>query len=395
MTGRLPKGWKQDRLDAVAELERSTVVPQDIREGTKYVGLEHIESSGAFLDVPEVETGELASNKFAFTDQHVLYGKLRPYLTKIARPDFSGVCSTEIIPIRTNGRIIRDYLYYYLRQPSMVALANARTAGANLPRLSPTDLASFPITYPEVPSEQRRIADILNEADALRRKRAEAIQLANDLVPSIFDGMFGGSVTKSKKWPVVELGDLFAIPPNYGTMIPPAESGEWLDLRVINIQDGELELTDRKYVYLPAGMISRHEVRDGDLLLARAIGSRQHLGKCFIARPGSEKWAFDSHLMRVRFDVDQVLPDYVHAYLTSHVGRAEFLRNTRRSAVQYNINTKEMARIRIPKPPHTVQEEFLDRAHAVQEVAQRQRESRCELDNLIHSLLQRAFRGEL
>ena len=71
-------------------------------------------------------------------------------------------------------------------------------------------------------------------------------------------------------------------------MIPPTESGKWLDLRVINIQDGELDLTDRKYVNLPADMIPRHEVRDGDLLLARAAlaaqGSR-HPGRFQPALP--------------------------------------------------------------------------------------------------------------
>ena len=98
-------------------------------------------------------------------------------------------------------------------------------------------------------------------------------------------------------------------------------------------------------------MVERHGVRDGDLLLVRAIGSLDHLGKCFVAYPGRQKWAFDSHLMRLRFDQIRVHPEFVYHFLTSPVGQHEFLKHSRRSAVQFNINTKELARIRMPLPP--------------------------------------------
>ena len=73
-------------------------------DGTTYVGLEHITSDGAFLNVQTVANGELASVKFRFTEKHILYGKLRPYLSKIALPHFSGVCSTDILPILPGDR---------------------------------------------------------------------------------------------------------------------------------------------------------------------------------------------------------------------------------------------------------------------------------------------------
>jgi type I restriction enzyme S subunit len=107
------------------------------------VGLENIESGGSFVNVRTVANGELASNKFTFTERHVLYGKLRPYLAKIARPSFDGICSTDILPILPGPELDRDYLTHFLRQPTMIELANSRAAGANLPRLSPKALAEF------------------------------------------------------------------------------------------------------------------------------------------------------------------------------------------------------------------------------------------------------------
>ena len=92
MSRRPAKGWRTASLADVAEIDRTTVTADKIETGTTYVGLEHIDADGSFVGVSEVEAGFLASSKFAFGPGHVLYGKLRPYLRKIARPSFAGVC---------------------------------------------------------------------------------------------------------------------------------------------------------------------------------------------------------------------------------------------------------------------------------------------------------------
>lgn len=73
-----PRGWVESTLGKLAKIERTTVQPECIQSGTLYLGLEHITSDGQFAEVGSVEAGELASNKFAFNDKHLLYGKLRP-----------------------------------------------------------------------------------------------------------------------------------------------------------------------------------------------------------------------------------------------------------------------------------------------------------------------------
>ncbi len=135
-------------LSDVAVIEREIIDSTAIKTGTLYVGLENIESGGRFVGVRPVDAGELASSKFAFTPQHLLYGKLRPYLAKIARPDFEGICSTDILPVLPGPDLDRSYLAWLLLAPEMVALANSRATGANLPRLSPTALAELRIPLP-------------------------------------------------------------------------------------------------------------------------------------------------------------------------------------------------------------------------------------------------------
>ncbi len=182
--------WPEVALQDVAILERDAVAPDAIEDGTTYVGLEHITTGGDFVNVGTVEGGDLKSTKFAFSPVHVLYGKLRPYLGKIARPDFSGVCTTEIIPIRPGRKLDRSFLVHFLRQPEQIELATARSAGANLPRLSPNELAKFKIPLPPV-SEQRRIAAILDQADVLRAKRRAALAQLDEMAQALFVEMFG------------------------------------------------------------------------------------------------------------------------------------------------------------------------------------------------------------
>ncbi len=201
---------RQAELGDVASIQRHAIHPQSIVAGTHYVGLEHIDGDGEFQGVPQVPAGHLLSTKFAFSSRHLLYGKLRPYLRKIARPHFAGVCSTDILPILPGPDLDRDYLFHFLRQPEIVEYATSRCSGANLPRLSPAALARLSIHLPPL-AEQKRIAAILDKADELRRKRREAIAKLDTLIQSIFLDMFGDPVTNPKGWKVAQMGDLMRI----------------------------------------------------------------------------------------------------------------------------------------------------------------------------------------
>lgn len=142
--------WSSEPLGTVATIERMGVAPENIEPGTVYVGLENISSDGSFEGHRSVQPGDLASQKFRFTEDHILYGKLRPYLAKIACPSFQGICSTDILPIRPGKRLEKRFLLHFLRQPFVVALAASMSAGANLPRLNPKVLEGFKVPMPPI-----------------------------------------------------------------------------------------------------------------------------------------------------------------------------------------------------------------------------------------------------
>jgi type I restriction enzyme, S subunit len=184
--------------------------------------------------------------------------------------------------------------------------------------------------------------------------------------------------------------------PIFGSMVPPSsDRGEWLSLRVANIQDWKLDLSDQRFIDLPSNLIQRHSVSDGDLLMARAIATQEHLGKSIVVHPGKHRWAFDSHLMRLRFDQSKVFPEFIHSLLRTPGGRSLFLGVTRRSAVQFNVNTKEIASLKIPVPPIPAQRDFVQLSKSKDQLALQNFKSLSELDSLFASLQHRAFRGEL
>jgi len=246
--------------------------------------------------------------------------------------------------------VIPQYLHFGLRSSEVRKYIRERCKQAvNQASINQKELGAIRLPVPSL-AEQQRIVDLLTQAESIVRLRREAQKKAAELVPAIFLEMFGDPRTNPKNLPVYAFGDLMLSPPTLGTMAKPSSSkARWLDLRVANIQRGKLTLEDQKWLDLSAQEIDRFQLVAGDVILARAIGSLDHLGKAVVVYPDGD-WAFDSHLMRLRLDPQRILPEWFVPYLSSEGGRAEFLKHTRHSAVQFNVNGKEIRRLHIPLP---------------------------------------------
>ena len=100
-----------------------------------HVGAGNIESqTGVFIDLKTARVEGLISGKFLFDDTKVLYSKIRPYLMKVARPDFNGLCSADMYPLAPiPSEIDRDYLFHLLLSKGFTDYAikgSARTSGS-------------------------------------------------------------------------------------------------------------------------------------------------------------------------------------------------------------------------------------------------------------------------
>jgi type I restriction enzyme S subunit len=353
--------WPTAKLSEVAQIERNGIASEAIETGTKYLGLEHIESGGKILGFADVEAGELASTKFQFTSDHVLYGKLRPYLAKIALPNFDGICSTDIVPIKPKSRLDKRYLAYFLRQPEMVAFANSRAAGANLPRLSPKALADFEIPLPPM-EEQKRIAAILDQADDIRRKRQHAIDRLNQLGQAIFHEMFGDPAMRT-----VSLGEVCQF--QYGNSLPAS------------IRDGI-----GYDVYGSNGVVGSHNkgLTKGPTLI---IGRKGSVGE--INFSDSPCWPIDTTYYVDSSSTQQNLRWLYYALQNLK------LQSLNKATGVPGLNRNDAYRLEIPLPPLEEQNLFADRVQEIDEFLGRMSETLSVNDALFTSLQHRAFAGEL
>jgi type I restriction enzyme, S subunit len=126
------------------------------------VGLEDIESdTGRFIG--STKQRRVKSSTFRFTSKHVLYGRLRPYLNKVLRPDFEGHCSTEIFPLLPTHGTSGAFIQYWLMMDTTVAKINETCTGSRMPRADVEEALGFSLRIPD-PPEQERIVAILDEA---------------------------------------------------------------------------------------------------------------------------------------------------------------------------------------------------------------------------------------
>lgn len=389
------KKFARKRLCEIATIERNVVMPKAISSGTMYIGLEHIATGGEIVGAKPVENAELASAKFHFDRNHILYGKLRPYLAKIALPNFSGVCSTDILPIRPNEQVDRRFICYFLRQPELVKLAASQTSGANLPRLSPSTLEAFEIPLPPLP-EQRRIADILDRADALRAQRRAALAQLDALPQAIFLEMFGDLDTNPNGFPVSSVGELALVQgglqlsssrKNIGASIPY--------LRVANVYRNRLDLSEIKHMKASPNEVARTRLMSGDILVVEGHGNPNEIGRAAMWRGEIETCVHQNHLIRIRVDQASLQPQFLCHLLNSRGGRKHLLRSGKTTSGLNTITVSEVRLAPIFVPPNFLQTEFDVRVKAIERLQSSYSSFLANSDSLFASLQHRAFRGEL
>jgi len=182
-------------LKQVCPILRKSILPEKLDKGLYYVGLEHIESqTGIILQKLNAKSQNLKSNKFLFDADCILYGKLRPYLNKIALPNFEGVCSTDILPLKPErDKANKYYIAYLLKTKNFVDRANSLCAGANLPRLSPKDLENLKIPLPPLPLQQK-FAKIVEQVEKMKENVKETNLNSKMLFDSLMQKAFRGEL---------------------------------------------------------------------------------------------------------------------------------------------------------------------------------------------------------
>ena len=161
----VPAHWKTRRLKTCVA---DTVDMTGEREsGGVYIALEHVESwTGKIVDMDFDTTFESQVKRFRSGD--VLFGKLRPYLAKVTRPDRNGVCVGEFLVLRPrNDNLLPAYLEILLRSKSIVDAIDASTFGAKMPRADWQFIGNMRFPVPPPPEQVVIVEHLQRSATAI------------------------------------------------------------------------------------------------------------------------------------------------------------------------------------------------------------------------------------
>lgn len=241
--------------------------------------------------------------------------------------------------------------------------------------------------------EQQRIAAILQKADRLRRLRRYARQLSNGYLQSVFLEMFKGEREEFKK---EILGDIAEIASGVtkGQNFKGRKTIEVPYLRVANVQDGYLNLTEIKTIQaLPSEVINLH-LKIGDILMTEG-GDYDKLGRGTIWHGEIDPCIHQNHIFRVRLDNKKLIPEFFDTYLLTRCVKNYFLAASKKTTNLATINMTQIKKLPVIMPPMKEQERFAAIYRRNEHFRNQQSESMRQAEHLFQSLLQRAFQGEL
>ena len=288
------------------------------------------------------------------------------------------------------------YVYWMLsstgfrRKLPRITKNSVNQSSFNISSLKMLEIPLPPLT------EQKRIAGILDAADALRAKRREALAQLDTLLHSTFLDMFGDPVTNSMEWEVTTVSRIGSI--QGGLQVTSKRRSLPIEhpyLRVANVFRGFLELDEIKTIRLTESELLRTSLDYEDILIVEGHGNKAEIGRCARWDGSIDQCVHQNHLIRLRCDRSKASPTYVENFINSPGGRRSLTGTSRTTSGLNTISVSKVGGSEIQLPPLDLQHRFASIVESIERQKANQRAYLAELDTLFASLQSSAFQGEL
>ena len=327
----------------------------------------------------------------------------RDVLVSTVRPNLNGAAS---VPAELDGatastgfcvlrprpdKVCWRYLYHWVRSPAFIRDMTRKATGASYPAVSDRIIHDSKIRLPKL-EEQKRIAAILDKADAIRRKRQEAKSEVGELRRATFLDFFGAPALNNREWPTAPIAEVCTKVTDGTHDTPPRLADGVLLITGKNIRPFRVDLTQTDYVspHDHQEIYRRCNPEFGDILYTN-IGVK--VGTA-VMNPFRHEFSMKNvALLKPQYDV--LMSRYLEFLLNDQQFLHKMLASSSKGGAQSFLSLTSIRQARIPVPELSLQKRFEDFANQLSET-----EKRCELheqetDHLFNSLVQRAFNGEL
>ena len=328
----------------------------------------------------------------------ILVSSVRPNLNAVALvpPEFNGaIASTGFCVLRPNAEcVMGKYLFYFSRTPEFIDALCAKVRGAHYPAVSDKEVSGTVIPLPLI-SEQRRIVEILDQADALRKKRTEADAKAARILPALFYKMFGNPLALVNSSNGIPLGNLNVDMQNGFAGGEKDVEGGVPHLRMNNIDAvGVLNLELLRTVPLDRET-ERYRLTERDVLFM-GTNSEDKIGKtCLFWAPDERTYLFSNHLIRLRVSDSRITPEYLAGFLHLLWSKRFFPSIAKRWVNQSAVHQSSLAALRIPLPEERSLKVFTTTYQDLLFLRAKRQHDRKTNDETYAVLLHRAFTGGL
>jgi type I restriction enzyme, S subunit len=361
----------------------------DDREGLNWVKIGDATASGRFIDrtKEKIRPEGLSKTRQVYRGDFLLTNSMsfgRPYIMATDGCIHDGWL---LLRPRDDRLVDRGYFYHLLSSPSIYAQFTSRAAGATVKNLNTEIVSGVRVQLPPL-EEQRRIAAILDKADALRQKRKRAIALLDGLPGSIL-----ASLVASHTESTFPLGDALTFVTSGGRNWSQYvfEIGPRF-IRSFDVQLNSISDDEVVRVRPPQNAEARRTAtKHGDVLLT-ITGSR--IGRAAALRDDLAGSHVSQHVAILRPDQSQLLPRFLSAWLASRGGQAQIAK-MQYGQTKPGLNFEQIRGFLLPKLTVEKQREFVSKCEVAWAVNDGLLRWSSKVDDLFASLQQRAFSGQL
>ncbi len=317
----------------------------------------------------------------------VLISKVRPTRGAITLLRSEQVVSNAFaILIPKEGVCDIEYLFYILAwNNDFLSYLGSRATGATYPTVKLKEILEYEISNLPKISEQKEIVKTLKEAERLKKQRFEADQKMSELIPSVFDKMFGSSLQNEQGWEKGKLTKYFDFVGG-GT---PSKSNQlfwngeipWVspkDMKNDYISDSQDHIT-----YDAIEKSATNIIPANSILIVTRSGILQHTLPIAI----NEKELTINQDLKSLINLDPKKVNTLFMYTQLKTRKEEILKMVKTGVTVQSLNTEDLKNLQVIVPPIEKQDEFADKVNEILVFSAKQRESSGLIDDLFSSIL--------
>ncbi len=366
------------------------------KQQSKYVDTSSIDGSrNVVISSKEIAGSEKPNQSLhEIREGDILVSTIRPHLNIVAivPPELDGqAASADLCILRPNTEFIeRRYLFHFTTSKQFASLLARKARPGSLSRVSEREIKQIELPLPAL-FEQRKIAEILDEANELRINSMKAGEKYFRIVLAMFYKDFGDPAINPKGWRTMSLEEISAESLQSGIN---AKVTHWTDGMPRYVRSSDLtsegRLNSFDVVSLEMDNWITYQLIPGDILFATS----GHVGRTYMHHRQDGICVFERNLVRVKLNSEYVIPWYVFAITkTDYFKRYIEIRKSPSNVP--HIRLKELSNLKVPIPPIPRQKEFAKVIGNLSEIHNKQAVLEEKIQRIYNITLQHGFSGKL